>query len=256
VDTDDPSGLTPSSGTPSVPSRRVWVSDPGLTIGMATTVLGLLLLLATPASAADLPMPALPVALPSLPVPTLPLPTLPVVTPKPPTAPPPPTLPVATPKLPSLPPLPTLPVPTPTLPVPTPTLPVPTPTLPLATPTLPLPTSTPRATPRPQPSVAPSRSPSPSPSPSALPSIPGAGPIRSATTLGGPVVGQPVVASGVPEVPLSPTIVDRGSPFDSFVIPGLILGVPAIIILAILAAQLAVGAAWMPVIRRWLNRRV
>jgi hypothetical protein len=39
-------------------------------------------------------------------------------------------------------------------------------------------------------------------------------------------------------------------------VPGLIVGVPAIIILGIIAAQLAVGAAWMPVIRRWLNRRV
>jgi hypothetical protein len=80
--------------------------------------------------------------------------------------------------------------------------------------------------------------------------------VGSATTFGGPVVGLPAVASGAPEGPLVPTVVDRGSPFDSFVVPGLIVGVPVIIILGILLAQLAVGAAWMPVIRRWLNRRV
>jgi hypothetical protein len=89
-----------------------------------------------------------------------------------------------------------------------------------------------------------------------VPSIVGVGPVGSATTLGAPVEGRPVVATGVPGERLSPTIVERGSPFDSFVLPELILGVPAVILLAILAAQLAVGAAWMPVIRRWLNRRV
>jgi hypothetical protein len=36
----------------------------------------------------------------------------------------------------------------------------------------------------------------------------------------------------------------------------LLIGVPTILVLAALAAQLAVGAAWLPVIRRWLNRRV
>jgi len=46
------------------------------------------------------------------------------------------------------------------------------------------------------------------------------------------------------------------SPFDTFVLPGLLVGVPAILLLGILAAQVAVGAAWLPVIRRWLNRRV
>lgn len=224
MDTDDPGSLTPSRETASVPPRRVWVSDPGLTIGMATTILGLLLLLATPARAADLPLPSLPVALPSVPLPTLP---------------------VATPKLPTLPPLPTLPVPTPTLPVSTPTLPVATPTLPLSTPT-----------PRPTASSQQSPSATPSPAPSPAPSIVGGGPVGSAATLGVPVVGQPVLASGVPDGPGSPVVVDRGSPFDSFVVPGLIVGVPAIIILGILAAQLAVGAAWMPVIKRWLNRRV
>jgi len=35
-----------------------------------------------------------------------------------------------------------------------------------------------------------------------------------------------------------------------------LVGVPIVILFAILVTQLAVGAAWVPVIRRWLNRRV
>jgi hypothetical protein len=50
--------------------------------------------------------------------------------------------------------------------------------------------------------------------------------------------------------------VDRPSFVDGFVLPGLMIGVPAILILGILAAQFAVGAAWLPVVRRWLHRRV
>jgi len=53
-----------------------------------------------------------------------------------------------------------------------------------------------------------------------------------------------------------PVIVDSGSLFDTLGLPGLIVGIPAIIIIGILVAQLVVGAAWLPVIRRWLNRRV
>ena len=83
----------------------------------------------------------------------------------------------------------------------------------------------------------------------------GAGPVGSATTLGAPVASSPIAASAPPEGPVSPTVGGGGSPLDSFLVPGLIVGVPAIIILGIIAAQLAVGAAWMPVIRRWLNRR-
>jgi hypothetical protein len=45
-------------------------------------------------------------------------------------------------------------------------------------------------------------------------------------------------------------------PLDGIVLPGLLIGVPAILVIAALAAQLAVGAAWLPVIRRWLHRRV
>jgi hypothetical protein len=43
---------------------------------------------------------------------------------------------------------------------------------------------------------------------------------------------------------------------EDLVVPGLLLGVPLILIIGILIAQLAVGAAWLPVIRRWLHRRV
>jgi hypothetical protein len=199
-----------------VRSRRR--GDPGLAIGVATTLLGFLLL-AGPASAADPLLPSLPVALPTVPLPTLPLPTLP---------------------------LPTLPPP-PTLPLPTPTLRLPTPTLPLSTPT-----PTPRVTSAP---ATPTPFASTSPSSSAAPSLGGVGPGSSGTAGEGPIDARPVAATGVPSEPL-PVIVDGGSLFDSLGLPGLILGIPAIIIIGILVAQLAVGAAWLPVIRRWLNRRV
>jgi hypothetical protein len=39
-------------------------------------------------------------------------------------------------------------------------------------------------------------------------------------------------------------------------LPGPLIGVPAILVIVALFAQLAVGAAWLPVIRRWLHRRV
>jgi hypothetical protein len=55
---------------------------------------------------------------------------------------------------------------------------------------------------------------------------------------------------------VSTTPGEGGSPFDTFVLPGLLVGVPAIILLTILAAQVAIGAAWLPVIRRWLHSRV
>ncbi len=45
-------------------------------------------------------------------------------------------------------------------------------------------------------------------------------------------------------------------PLDGIVLPGLLIGVPAILVIGALLAQIAVGAAWLPVIRRWLHRRV
>jgi hypothetical protein len=251
VDPDDPGSVTPpgrSDGTVPMHPRRRRGGRLGLTV--AACALGALMGLAGPvAGVGPLPDPSLPAVLPSLPVPTLP--PLPVATPKLPTPPP---LPVPTPTLPpppTLPPLPTLPLPT--LPVPTPTLTVPTPTLPIPTPTLPIPT----------PSLAlPSASPTPSSNPSPVASAASGGPLASAGSSGAPVVAGPLGGSAGPDVAASagpgegtsPTFGGQG--FGSLVLPGLLIGVPTIIVLGILAAQLAVGAAWLPVIRRWLNRRV
>jgi hypothetical protein len=256
VDPDDPGGLTPpglSNGRVPMRPRRRRAGRLWLTV--AACALGALAGLAGPvAGVGPLPDASLPEVLPSLPIPTLP--PLPVATPKPPTPPP---LPVPTPTLPpppTLPPLPTVPLPTvplPTLPVPTPTLPVPTPTLPIPTPTLPIPT----------PSLTlPSASPSPSANPSALASPAGGGPLASAGAPSGPVGAGPIGGSAGPDVAASADPGEGTSPtfggvgFGSLVLPGLLIGVPTIIVLGILAAQLAVGAAWLPVIRRWLNRRV
>jgi hypothetical protein len=243
VDPDDPGSLTPlgrSPGTAPMHPRRRRAARLGLTV--AACALGALMGLAGPvAGVGPLPDPSLPEVLPSLPVPTLPPP--PIATPKLPTPPP---LPLSTP---TLTPLPTIPLPTvplPTLPVPTPTLTVPTPTLPIPAPTLALP----------------SASSSPSPNPSALASGASGGPLASAGASGAPVGAGPIGGSSGPDVGASadpgegtsPTFGGQG--LGSLVLPGLLIGVPTIIVLGMVAAQLAVGAAWLPVIRRWLNRRV
>jgi hypothetical protein len=97
---------------------------------------------------------------------------------------------------------------------------------------------------------------SPSPSPTPLPG--GGGPV---TFLGGPGVAgsTPPIGQADP----SPALVaertpsdSAASPLDAIILPGLLIGVPAILVVAALIAQLAVGAAWLPVIRRWLHRRV
>jgi hypothetical protein len=66
----------------------------------------------------------------------------------------------------------------------------------------------------------------------------------------------PVDASTGPSAVDAPIVGSSGSSLESLVVPGLILGIPAILVLGILAAQLAVGVAWLPVIRRWLGRRL
>jgi hypothetical protein len=44
--------------------------------------------------------------------------------------------------------------------------------------------------------------------------------------------------------------------FDALVVPGLAVGIPLAVIVLILVAQVAAGLAWLPIIRRWRNRRV
>lgn len=223
MDTHDPGRLTLSRARrPRAGAPRAKASRHGHAIMVATTLLGTLLLLARPVSGAvPIPDPSLPVPLPSLPL--TPVPTLQLPTPSPP-------------PLPTLPP-PTLP-PTPTLPVPTPTISIPPASLPIATPT------------------PPTRSPSPSASGA------GGGPISSVIPSGpaGSLVaasgGLGEAASAGPREVVSTAPDGARSPFETFVLPGLIVGVPAMLLLGILAAQVAIGAAWLPVIRRWLNRRV
>jgi hypothetical protein len=98
-----------------------------------------------------------------------------------------------------------------------------------------------------------------------------AGPGASIDPLGSPVPGQAsdgpvagVILFGGPPPPSagpgisqdSPGPVDAGrSPLD-FVIPGLIAGVPIAIVAIAVLLQFAGGAAWLPMIRRWLQRRL
>jgi hypothetical protein len=164
-----------------------------------------------------IPLPSLPITLPSLP--PLPLPTLPPL------------------PLPTLPPLPTPPLPTlpmPTLPLPT----VPLPTVPV--PTLPLPSGLPGPTSSP-PAGSPASSASAGPFTSTAPAGPG---------LATPASSNAGGAVGSVEGPSA----DQGpSPFQ-FVLPLIIAGIPIAVILLIVGLQVAGGAAWLPVIRRWLNR--
>jgi hypothetical protein len=163
--------------------------------------------------------------LPTLPLPTLPLPTLPLPTV--------PVLPLATLPVPTLP-VPTLPVPT----VPVPTLPlpsVPVPSASLSVPTLPLPSSGPTA------------------GASAGPSEP-----ASAGTGGPAASGGAPGASGDPLASASPVVqpAPGGGTLGALILPALIAGIPLAIVALILAAQTAGGAAWLTVVRRWLNRGV
>jgi hypothetical protein len=93
------------------------------------------------------------------------------------------------------------------------------------------------------------------------------GPGASIDLLGSPAAsGNPVpgaVVFGTPPSPEasglgqdSPQSVEVGrSPLD-FVIPGLIAGVPIAIVAIAVFLQFAGGAAWLPMIRRWLQRRL
>ena len=211
----------PRLGVRARPGRaRTWARPLWLSGGIAAGSLVLTLLGgAHVAGAGPLPL----ITLPPLPLLSL-VPTLP---PLPlPTAPP----------LPSLP-LPSVPVPS----VPVPSVPLPTPPLP----SLPLP-SLPASTEGPAPSGA-------VPSGSAVgPSSPG--PLLDPGSSA--VAGASAGAGGAPGSVQEPTAGDQGgSPF-SFALPLLIAGIPLVIILLIVIAQVAGGAVWLPVIRRWLNRRL
>jgi hypothetical protein len=204
----------------------------GASAGIATGSLLLLAMAGRPvASAGPLPLPSIvPTILPPLPTLVVPLSTI---------LPPLPTI---------LPPLPTLVVPTlpvPTFPVPTfpvPTFPVPTfpvPSLPV--PSVPLPTL---------------------PLPSGLPGPTGSAPSGSASA--GPFTSTPPAGSGLATPDSSgaagavgsvegPSVDQQPSPFQ-FVLPLVIAGIPIAVILLIVGLQVAGGAAWLPIIRRWLNR--
>ena len=54
-----------------------------------------------------------------------------------------------------------------------------------------------------------------------------------------------------------PTIpIEQGPSPLEFVIPGLIVGVPVAVVILVVILQLAGGAAWLPLVRRWLGRRL
>lgn len=192
----------------------------------------------------ELSLPGLALALPSLAVATPPLPTLPPLPVPTPTLPPLPTVPV-----PTLPPLPTPTLPVPTLPVPTlpvPTMPVPTlpvPTLPV--PTLPVPTL-PGQTPTLGPGVSPG-------TPGSTPSDP-AGPFTGILLAAADATPPPQDGAAGEMTDSAIPVVEGRSPLD-FVVPGLIVGVPIAVVIFVLL-QAAGAAAWLPVVRRWLGRRL
>jgi hypothetical protein len=154
--------------------------------------------------------------------------------------------------VPSLP-LPSLPIATPTssvppLPIATPTLVVPTPALPMTT--LPVPVATPTV-PVVSPTIRPS--PTPGPSPTLSPSVPvsSAAPGSLSPTSGAGAVLPTVGPSLSPEATVPPE-----SPFDAVVVPGLLFGIPTMLLLGVVVVQAVGGAAWLPAIRRWMNGRI
>jgi hypothetical protein len=164
--------------------------------------------------------------LPSIPGPTLrPTPTVPV-----------PTLP-----------LPTLPVPTPPTPsLPNPTLPYPT----LPTPTLPIPTAS--AIPTASSVVAvggtPGATPQTMPSPPTTSAFPNLGLIGAGLK---PPMSEG--ATGPGDGPASTAGASDQSPME-FLVPGLVAGIPIAVVAFVVFLQVAGGAAWLPVVRRWLDR--
>jgi hypothetical protein len=203
----------------SIPASRLaitgWLCGLSLAVAIAGPVSG-----APPST--DVLLPTLPVPVPSLPLPTLPVPSLPLPTPP----------------LPTLP-LPTLTLPTPSLPVPSlplPSLPVPSVFPSVALPGTPLSTPSPPGTATDLPSVA-------TPSPSGAES-PGS------TSAAGGLAGSSQPSDGTGSTGSTGSLL----PFEDFVIPGLLIGVPALVLLAIIALQVAGALAWLPVVKRRLGR--
>lgn len=198
---------------------------------LLTFVGGLVLLtalLAAPMARAVVPLPSVP-PLPSLP---LPLPSLPLPSVPPPPSPPLPSLPLPTP-------LPTLPL----LPTPLPTLPL----LPTVPPLVPTPAPTPSTS---QPSASPESTESTDGSAAPTPSDDGAGGAGSS-----PATSPDDTADAVsPGNRIDPG--DDETPagaLDGLVVPGLALGVPMLLVIAFLVAQMIGGVALLPALRRTLG---
>jgi hypothetical protein len=214
----------------------------GRRAGAVATSLIIGLLLAGPASGAD-PLPSLP--LPSLPLPSSsPMPSLPL----------PSTSPVPSLPLPSTSPVPTLPLPTVTLP----SLPAPTPTPTASTPPTaaapddvthpPAPTAGPLSTDSPGGSSEPTSTPTPVP---ASPTASAAGGLAVARSTPDASPGPADLVAGN-----APRGVSEPSPPLAFLLPALLAGIPIAVVALVIIGQILGGAAWLPVVRRWLNRSV
>jgi hypothetical protein len=124
------------------------------------------------------------------------------------------------------------------------------------------PTAAPTGTPGPTPSGAPGPTSSPAPTPTAGPGgggsggSPGAG--GGGTTGGGGPGPSPSPSSRVFEVPAAEPGTSR--PFDTgvlpgfeafdWVVPGVILTGPGLLLIALIAAQAMGALAWLPIVRR------
>jgi hypothetical protein len=62
---------------------------------------------------------------------------------------------------------------------------------------------------------------------------------------------SPSAPPGSPE----PTGLQGQLPFGQWTLPALILGVPVLLVAMLVALQIAGGAAWLPIVRRWLGTR-
>jgi hypothetical protein len=147
---------------------------------------------------------------------------------------------------------------------------VPLPTLPLPLPSLPLPSATARPTPtptvRPDPVASASAAPTATPPPSGRLATPppDATPLPAAIPAGSTTDGDPRGPGGIGGFDLGGTAAEPAEvllgagliSFDGmieFAIPSLVLSVPGLLLVLAVLAQGVVGAAWLPVARRWLG---